>query len=912
MVPRLTRMMVVWAALGGGFGWFCATPVRAQVEAITGRPFGVAEVRFDLPLADAAAAVGSAAFTVSSPDGRVFYPAFNHGFLIRVFRDSAPPPANLSVMFLFRGDTPFDVTIRTPTAQTVRVTPRSRKPAAYQRALRRWWRYYHVTFLNAQSENSDYPPVAEAYLSSMLARRLNLPETLVQRLTTAAPKSEGRQTLELLAGAESLRMEVLKGSSLGRQLDTQPASLPLPDNVAWPGRTLETPAADVDVEPLAMRVPAECFYVRFGQYTNYIWLNALLQDYGGQLGRMISSRGTHTDIGRRVQDQLALEQGVLAELLGPQAVADIALIGMDTFLREGAAIGVLFEARGNLLNVDILRQRQEALFRQQDQDAKLSTVQVAGRDVSFLSTPDNRLRSFYVIDEPYHLVTNSQRLVERFLAVREGPGSLGASAEFRHARQQIPTSRDDTIFVYFSTAFFENLLSAPYQVELRRRLQAVTDLEQVMLAQLAARAEGQPGDTLEQLIAAQLLPAGIGTRPDGSRPILSGTQGSDSLRGARGFFTPVPDLTVTQVSPGEQRRYAAQRAYYEQNWRQMDPLLIAIKRYALDRGGRERITIDAFISLLDDTKYARFLSSLGEPTNYRLVPPADNLVLVQAVLRGGLLFPQVPPHTLFLGVQDHAPLSTQTPDSVLRFLQIVRTVPGFLGAWPQPGFLDLLPFRLAREPDMEGFTQLLLGVWRWQGRGFSVLSMDRNLLGDVSQQIGFEETDERAQIRVQVGDLSSAQFGDWLDALGYERARQVSVGNCQFLGILTQQLKVAPEQALDTAQQLLDTQLVCPLGGTYERVTRGGLETWQSTAWPAARHYQVPADYVTPPLDWLRGLEAQLVRDRDQLVLRAHVDMQRKERETLIDLPLFDLFRTPRPKAAEQKAAEQKASEQAP
>jgi len=78
-------MMVVWAALGGGFGWFCATPVRAQVEAITGRPFGVAEVRFDLPLADAAAAVGSAAFTVSSPDGRVFYPAFNHGFLSACF-----------------------------------------------------------------------------------------------------------------------------------------------------------------------------------------------------------------------------------------------------------------------------------------------------------------------------------------------------------------------------------------------------------------------------------------------------------------------------------------------------------------------------------------------------------------------------------------------------------------------------------------------------------------------------------------------------------------------------------------------------------------------------------------------------------------------------------------------------------
>ena len=98
-------------------------------------------------------------------------------------------------------------------------------------------------------------------------------------------------------------------------------------------------------------------------------------------------------------------------------------------------------------------------------------------------------------------------------------GSLGESPEFRHARAAVPTSRDDTIFVYFSSAFFENLLSPQYQIELNRRLRAATDLEHVTLAQLAARNEGQPGDTLDQLIDAELLPRGIGARPDGSRTV---------------------------------------------------------------------------------------------------------------------------------------------------------------------------------------------------------------------------------------------------------------------------------------------------------------------------------------------------------------------------------------------------------
>ncbi len=500
------------------------------------------------------------------------------------------------------------------------------------------------------------PPWPKPTCHRCWRRRLDLPAPLVERLRPEEPRSEGRQTLELLAGAEALRMQILENSCLGLDLDTQPASLPRPTPPTWRQLTFETLPDDIAIEPMAMRVPHECFFVRFGQYTNYIWLNALMEDYGGDIRSMIAVRGVRNSLSQRVQDQLAMEQGILAELLGPQAIADVAMIGMDTFTREGAALGVIFEAENRLLELDLVRQRQEALFRERDNGSALTTVQIAGRDVSFLSTPDNRLRSFYVIDGAYQLVTNSRRIVERFIEVREGVGSLGASPEYRHARASVPTSREDTIFVYFSTAFFENLLSPQYQIELNRRLRAATDLEHITLARLAARNEGQPGDTREQLIATNLLPPGMGSRPDGSGPVMTDTRILDSLRGAQGVFTPVPDLEVAAVSPAEQNRYAVQSAYYAQRWQQLDPLLIAIKRYALSEPGRERITIDAIISPLNDTKYEWYLSLLGEPAKYQLVPPSDSIVSAEAALRGGLLFPNVPPHTLFVGIQDQAPL----------------------------------------------------------------------------------------------------------------------------------------------------------------------------------------------------------------------------------------------------------------
>ena len=106
--------------------------------------------------------------------------------------------------------------------------------------------------------------------------------------------------------------------------------------------------------------------------------------------------------------------------------------------------------------------------------------------------------------------------MQRFFAASEGKGSLGKSPQFRYARHKMPVKRQDTVFVYLSSAFFNGLTTPAYRIELKRRLQAVTDIELIRMARLAALAEGKPAESIDDLVAAGVLPTGFGTRPDGS------------------------------------------------------------------------------------------------------------------------------------------------------------------------------------------------------------------------------------------------------------------------------------------------------------------------------------------------------------------------------------------------------------
>ena len=130
---------------------------------------------------------------------------------------------------------------------------------------------------------------------------------------------------------------------------------------------------------------------------------------------MITLRGHDALISTKMQLQLGLRETALSKLLGGQVISDMAVVGKDLYMREGAAIGVLFEAKNALLPNELIKQRNAAMKELNDPAAKTESITVAGKSVSFASTPDNRMRSFFASRDSFHLVTNCLAMVEQFL-----------------------------------------------------------------------------------------------------------------------------------------------------------------------------------------------------------------------------------------------------------------------------------------------------------------------------------------------------------------------------------------------------------------------------------------------------------------------------------------------------------------
>jgi hypothetical protein len=862
MVSRLHAALLSSFVLLAAVGRVDAQSV--QVEAFSGEPFGVGRVSVELSTRQREALSGMWP-TISDDADRVFYPAYDQSRPVRrLLREFLDAPNRIGIYFLFQGEDPLRLSLHSTRSVDVSVNPIADERSR-QRLLLAWWREYSVGRLAGPS--SDYPPLVENYLAGALARRLDLPTP--QRLQPAAQNDRLRSTFDLLIGTETLRAELQKDLLVtGSRFEE--ATIPLPEELPSPEPDVSRVAKDdqvagVEIEPIALRVPEECFYLRTGSFANFQWLRHRLADWGGDVRNLVVERGVDYGLNGKMERQLALRETALADLLGPSVIADVAIIGMDTFQREGAALGILFQAKNNLaLTADITQQRRTALVA--EKGSKEEKLEIAGRQVSFISTPDNKLRSFYAVDGDFHLVTTSRKLVSRFLD--EGPNrrALGWLPEFRLARQLYSADRGDTAFIFLSTAMFENLAGPHYRIETNRRLKSAVELEMLQLARLASRAEGKPSNDIEELITDEFLPKGFGKRPDGSRIEVTESGVVDSLRGARGTFIPVPDVPVDQVTRGEAADYSGFASQFESQWQQMDPVLFAIRREATDVEGLERVVLDIEATPLAPKHFSVLSQWLGPARSERLAAAPGDLVAVSASVSGNNPLTGSD-HVLFGALREPDPrIRPALPISMLLGLPSLQ---GYIGASPNPGILRLIGAGSNVPVDAAGFSRLRTGIWRRQFDGFTVLSLHPEILDLVTPSLGFEPIDQPAQIWLTAGDLAQSSLAVQINSLGYRHAERISLGNTALLSVLHQQLRVPPERCAVIAEDLLQAKLDCPLGGTYEPKPDDERPTgFLSTA---LRRGSARADYQFPALNWLRGVQLNVSMQDARLM--AHADL---------------------------------------
>ena len=906
LLSRLRSLTIVLSVILVGS---CGVPSEAWAvdvlaTAMVGQPYGVASV--ELPIGVPAVGQEYPPIEVTDTAGRVLFSASNDvrvelglpsdrplpppgggrllgrvGELVRELAGEPEPTTQTvarRVCFLFVGSKPLRITLGDVegTIGTYDIVPQV-DPAGHARLLQQWWDGF-TEAARLQTESADYPTVVESYLVAMLAARTGMP--LPQwYFDTEQSSDQLLDTLKLIAGAEGIDGAIFRQAAVGGAASLSPAELPVPSPPAWIPANIPGDRSDVAVEPLAERVPPECFYIRYGSFNNFLWFRDLSAEHGGDITRMLTLRGIDHNGMLKIEDQLAMKMTQMARMLGGTVIEDQAVIGRDLFFVDGASIGVLIRS-ANMMLLQTATNADRAKVANSDQEVKLKNIKIGDRDVSLLSTADHRIRSFLVVDGQYMLVANSRSIVERFLEVGKSGESLAATDSFRLARGLMPLQRDDTIFAYFSPQMLQGLVSPEYLIELRRRLYAKADITMVHLARRAAALElgaNGPNDALgiDQLAQAGFLPQSFGARADGSGTFTVGTAVVDTLRGARGSFLPIADVDVETVTAEESAWYETVARDYGGRFPNLDPIMVGVRRDVVeDQPGRERVTVHAQIAPWDPGKYGTIAEQLGPPTTTVMTFPPDDIVTVQAHVASALLGP---PTHLFVGIKDSLPPKPEDFDGILGTYFSLRQIPGYLGAWPQPGALDRLPLGLGRgQPAGPGMMRLIGGVYRFTDGQFSVVSFQPDILQASLQHLAAGEATDSAQVRVHVGDLNGSLLHDWVNALLYERTRETSLGGANYLSMLSNQLRIEPDAVMAAAKEILAAKMQCTLGGSYQpSKTLPG--RWVSTAWGSEIPPETPPPgYVAPLMSWFRGADAALTQYDDRVVADMVVEMARK------------------------------------
>lgn len=899
--PRLRSKCTFWSAV------FCILLFATgksdaqfqRNEAYFGDPFGVAKIQIPIKEKDREL-LRTNGLIITEANNRVHYPVFSSGTAKKIIDvvagESDTLPKTMTVYFLFKGREPFTAKVYTSSAFTIRVDPVQGRPLQKNLLNRAWWREFNSA-ARTRKQQGDYPPVIETYLTAMLGQRLSLPKPLIERTTDLVlVKDQVQNIIDFFLGIELRHLKLMSETMVGNCAQVGRPTQQLPPDVFPVVESFSLNEGGPKIEAIASRVPEECFYVRFGQWQNQVWLKRLTREYGGDIGRMMILRGIEPNATSRFESQLCLEQDPLAETFGQTVISDFALIGRDFYLNEGAALGVLFEERNSLLESQMKGTRAKIMKREGPAGATEETMEIAGKKVSFISTPDNRLRSFYAKDGKYHLITNSKDLMRRFFETKDNKRTLKNSAEFIQTREAYPLDREDTVFVFMPTNFFRAMLSSRYQVENARRQQALVDMELLQLAMYAAQSEGYGELMPRELIEAGFLPPDFTDRVDRSGPIATRDQVIDSLRGARGCFVPISDIEISGITDAELAKLEEQNELVKQEWKSMVPLVATIKREKLDRKGKERLSYSANITSLLGKQTDFLTGLLGQPTQYKHGTSPRDIINVHASISGGLLFKNVPQHQMFVCIQNEpTPPITVKPSGFFSWLQLLKGFPGYFGAWPKPGFLDTFTPQLAR-PDESGFSySRLLDLHRMQYGDYSILSFDKQRLEALRPGLGAVKTEAFGQVHAYVGDLSVSELVPLIDTLFYQRALQASLGNIKLLNAMSQQLKVDPASARSNVERMIDGKLICSLEGDYKQLQHpNGRTYWTSDHLPPTNVRQIPEGYHSNLLGWFRGAEFTLLAEQGQVVVSGHVDMQRKKTvkksTPSVSIPGFNLF----------------------
>lgn len=805
-----------------------------------------------------------------------------------------------TIYFLFQNKTAFSVTIQDNKDlsgesqyfyENLLVNP-IQDDVMYETMLQDWWHHYSIN-IKKLIEDDLYPSTSEVFLLHTLSRRLNLPLPDIYHPYWTR-EHELEEMVGLFTGAESIKSSLQRGVILQDTLTHEIADQPLPKEVLPPAVVTPLIPATPMLESIAFHVPAECWYIRCGSFANFKWMRKTADDWGGNLRDMVSIRGIDYDVKTKIETQLSIQETELGKILGGMIIKDVAILGTDMFLREGGTFGIIFESKNNpLLTSQLNKQRLESLTK--FPQAKLETIAINNTPVSFLHTSDNQIRSFYVIDGNYHLVTNSQYIVKRFLECWPNRTALAHLEEFHYARTLHPVSNNDNLFIYLSDPFFRMIVGPHYRVEMTRRMKAEVAIVNAQLALLMAKAENANIKSINDLCEQGYLPKNFNQRVEtGSIAIQDGVV-LDTLRGRATLLTPIMDMEISKITRSEAEGYQKFAELYRREWQRMDPVIITIKQNS-QNSDKEKISMDIHIFPYAQNKYGNLAECLNTPDTMRFdIDPTAcftfqtqiSQALLDWVARGEKLpnchvavslYDMGIPLTWYNGM----PYPARQDESDLQGYAILPTQ-----------LFDFINRRnsVKIQNDADGIecisdyeTMFLKRV-----NEYTLLSWNKPTLIRAYPKIKIANDARPAQVRFHINSLSNTKIRKYFDALIYTSSRRVTCGNLYLMDSLTNQFGIPAEEIPQTTQLILHGRLVSPLGCSYElkelnpkepAKNNNHLKIEYPKIWTVnseldiQKENYVPQGYQSAFLDWFQGLNLDFSIDGQTLCTHLEVEVQ--------------------------------------
>jgi len=375
-------------------------------------------------------------------------------------------------------------------------------------------------------------------------------------------------------------------------------------------------------DALATYVPDDQHVVFFPSFQALITLADEMGEQGAPLLTLAEPSGETASVRERYERQLCLSLDTGARLLGPTMIKSVALTGSDPYLRTGADVAILFEAK----SVAVVRKfvdTQLAARGSKYKTAKAVSGEVAGVPYQGMRSPDRVISSYAATLGQAVVITNSLAQLQRLVETHQGSrGALAKLDEYTFFRARYPLDDgQETALMLISDKTIRRWCGPRWRISSSRRTRAAATMTELQAGNLDALVKGQV-EAGSITVDANL--------PDAGELRLDARGVSSSVYGTLDFQTPIVELEITHVTPEEAQLYNRWRDGYQRYWSNFfDP--IAVRFQVTDSVLSTDVTVMPLIARSDYNSFIQVSKGSEIPADFGDLHPESIVQWVMAI-----------------------------------------------------------------------------------------------------------------------------------------------------------------------------------------------------------------------------------------------------------------------------------------